>query len=172
MVSIQFIFVLFIVSMVCSKEWYVSKLGSDKNPRSKNEPFYTIQHALSKSSNGDSIPIEAGAYKEDLKLTKSIKLFGISVRGVKPHLYGHLVIGKVKEFSLSNIHIDCSKGDEIDFIKNLYLMNTITKGLVEGDNELKMSNVAVNATKYCYSENECGFSIFKTKEFHLSNCSV
>eukprot|EP01080_Neovahlkampfia_damariscottae_P010776 gene10776-3395_t len=250
--SIQFIIVLFIVSMVCSKEWYVSKLGSDKNPGSKDEPFYTIQHAFSKSSNGDSILIEAGAYKEDLKLTKSLKLFGISVRGVKPHLFGHFVIGKVKEFSLSNIHIDCSKGDGIKVqevenvslknmifnetlsfaieisnlvgklsmnnvlfgtysagvkinseipsstvivqdvlmdgvkngfslrgayksisIKNLSLMNIITKGLVvEGANELEMSNVLVNVTKYCYSENECGFSIFKTKQFHLSNCSV
>jgi hypothetical protein len=58
---------LFGVSIVTANEYYVSVIGNDKNPGTKEQPFRTIQKAADVMQPGDICIVRAGTYREWIK---------------------------------------------------------------------------------------------------------
>ena len=53
-----------------AQDLYVSKAGHDSNSGSKDEPFLTINHAVSRAKAGDSVIIREGTYREQVNLAR------------------------------------------------------------------------------------------------------
>ncbi|MDD3984422.1 MAG: pectinesterase family protein [Methanobacterium sp.] len=59
------------------KTIYVNITGNDKNDGlTPKKPKKTIQNAINTAKAGDTIKIESGTYKENLKINKNIKIIG------------------------------------------------------------------------------------------------
>ncbi|MCP4539909.1 MAG: DUF1565 domain-containing protein, partial [Chloroflexi bacterium] len=56
--------------------WYVHPNGSDSDSGTLDLPFKTIQHAIDKAEGGDTILVAAGAYTENVIITKTLTLHG------------------------------------------------------------------------------------------------
>ncbi|MCK5602116.1 DUF1565 domain-containing protein, partial [Candidatus Pacearchaeota archaeon] len=50
---------------------YVSKSGSDSNSGTESAPFLTIQHAVDQASAGTKIKVAAGAYRENITISRN-----------------------------------------------------------------------------------------------------
>ena len=70
MKNFLFYFILITVSLSHADVWYVSNIGSDDNNGSENQPFKTISKALKISTNGDSVYLDKGVYRENIYLFK------------------------------------------------------------------------------------------------------
>ncbi len=55
------------------REWYVSPLGSDEAPGSREAPFRTLRHALSEAEPGDGIRVGPGEYAEGLLIDGQVR---------------------------------------------------------------------------------------------------
>ena len=56
--------------------WHVHPNGSDSDPGTLGLPFKTIQHAIDRAEDGDTILVAAGAYTENVIITKTLTLRG------------------------------------------------------------------------------------------------
>ena len=65
--------VVFPLSLLWGKVWFVSPSGSDSNPGTADKPFATIGCAAAKVLPGDTVKIGPGVYREQITFTRSGK---------------------------------------------------------------------------------------------------
>jgi len=73
MKNILFVFLLtmFFTGVNAQQVWYVSPHGDDENDGSLDEPLATVQAAMGKASEGDTICLREGVYREKVDVTKN-----------------------------------------------------------------------------------------------------
>ena len=102
------------------KTYYVATTGSDSNSGNNiNEPFLTIEQALSVAGNGDVINISAGTYEETCPLTVprgvTVKGAGLRATTIKPtdatktnNVFELNDISTLEDFTVRNSYYDSS----------------------------------------------------------------
>ena len=69
----KYTLIVFILTLsaviVNANTYYVAKNGSDSNNGSKELPFYTVRKAINTLTNGDSLYIREGIYREYLEVS-------------------------------------------------------------------------------------------------------
>jgi len=170
-------FVVFISTAFSSQEYYVSKQrGDDNNSGTKEQPFATINRAYRKTTNGDTIFIEPGAYSEDNTIVKSIKIKGY---GGRPLISGsfvfrdninvelsdldmentvkHLLAGqRIESIKVTNVNLGpkhLKQGDAINFhftkmveLNNVKIIESDV-GITLGDSNFKFSNIDISKSR-------------------------
>jgi hypothetical protein len=163
-------FLLCLFTIALSKEWYISQFrGDDSNSGTKLKPLQTLTKAVSLATDGDSIKIEIGVYKQSISIKKSLKLIGIPEQNSIPLLSGKITF-TCKEISISNLNVESTEEgfvfDKCDSIKVSNVNFGPMTGLSMMDNKVvTFSDVVIRNTQGRVSINRAENVIFKNVQF-------
>jgi hypothetical protein len=110
-------FLLCLFSIALSKDWYISQFrGDDSNSGTKLKPLQTLTKAVSLATDGDSLKIEIGVYKQSISIKQSLKIIGIPEQNSIPLLSGRITFTTPTDISVSNVNVE-STSDGLVFDK-------------------------------------------------------
>lgn len=110
--------------------WYVATDGNDSDPGTQSLPLATIQEAVDRASDGDTILVEAGTYDGDISINKdrltlrSLVSAGAIIDGVTQgiELTGNGL--RVEDFTIENsqygIVVSGNQTEDVTFISNWF----------------------------------------------------
>jgi hypothetical protein len=107
--------ILFFTTTI-SKDWYVSQFrGKDTNSGTKTFPFKTLTKAFDSIKEKDTIYLEAGIYKQNIRSSKSVNLIGVKEQGSIPVISGYSLFTS-KSFAISHVNIESIESFGLYFV--------------------------------------------------------
>ncbi len=166
--------------------WYVATDGSDSDPGTQSQPFATIQEAVDRSSDGDTILVEAGTYFEDVTVDKdrltlrSLATWSAIIDGVN---YGIELTGDgltVEDFtikdSVDGIVVNVDQTEDVTFSSNWFYDISIDgiyfdwDATIDGCTVIMEDNIIYSSGNGIYMEGDMG--IFQDVDIRILDNSI
>ncbi len=132
------------------------------------EKYKTIQKAVNAAKNGDTIKVAYGTYKEDVKIDKTLYIYGTKYPKVDGFNYWGGSSGTINGFSIQKYGVSASyDGGYPTIIRNNYFYNCGVSFIGHlMDNAIIMNNQIIGGTIYlndCTDQTITGNTISKSK---------